>query len=111
MWIPPVVIPPVASLAKSFEDDRKAEPVGSSTRLENDLSASPRREAPLSRHGGRPPPQAEPAPVAPQTEAPQARAERRRTERRSETHPVLLDTRSKKARRKASGNGQIDIKV
>lgn len=111
MWIPSEVIPPVANRRKGLEDDRKAEPVGSSARLENDLSASPRRQAAPSGHEGARPQQATSTPVAPQLEAPQARVERRQTERRSENRPVLLDTRSKTARRQASAKGRIDIKV
>ncbi len=37
--------------------------------------------------------------------------ERRQAERRVEKRPVLLDTRSKKARRQGTASGRINIKV
>ncbi len=111
MRIPAEAIPPVSTLSKELEGDRKAEPVGSSARLESELSASPQDETrPFAKPEQRRPP-APPQTVAPQQENPPLPVERRQAERRSENRPVLLDTRSNRGRRRASGEVRINIKV
>lgn len=111
MRIPSEAIPPVANLSRASDSGLKAEPVEASARLANDLAASPQgRPSASGEQSARRQPAAAAPPLQPTTEAPPA-GERRRAERRSEKRAVLLDTRSKKGRRTASGEGRISIKV
>lgn len=89
MQIPPEAIPPAVSPRKEPAGERKVEAVASATRLADALSAPPKD----------------------QTLAFIETAERRRAERRVENRPVLLDTRSRRGRREASGEVQFSLKV
>lgn len=114
MRIPSEAIPPVANLSRASDSGLKAEPVEASARLANDLAASPQgRPSASGEQSARRQPAAAAPPLQPTTEAPETppAGERRRAERRSEKRAVLLDTRSKKGRRTASGEGRISIKV
>lgn len=111
MRIPSEAIPPVGNLSKEPEGERKAAPVGNSTRLANELAASPQdRPLPFGEKKGAAPP-APPIAVAPDQASQPLAVERRQGERRSENRPVLLDTRSKRGRRQNPGEGGINIKV
>ncbi len=111
MRIPAEAIPPLANLGKELESKHKAEPVGSSARLANELSAAPHDQAPPSaerEQRGQPAAQES---VDPRQESEALPIERRQTERRSENRPVLLDTRSNRGRRRSAGELRINIKV
>ncbi|WP_300452131.1 hypothetical protein [Accumulibacter sp.] len=111
MRIPSEAIPPVTNLTRANENGLKAEPVEASARLANDLTASPQgRPSASGEQTPRRPAVPAAAPLQAATGTPLA-GERRRAERRSEKRAVLLDTRSKKGRRTASGEGRISIKV
>ncbi len=111
MRIPAEAIPPVANLGKEFASNRKAEPVGSPARLANELSAAPQDQAlPSAAQEQRGQPKAQGS-VDPRQENQAVAVERRQAERRSEIRPVMLDTRSNRGRRRASGDVRINIKV
>lgn len=110
MRIPAEVIPPVANLGKEIEGERKIEPVGSAAGLPEEVSASPHGQAPpFAERGKRR--QTAATPVIHQQQEPPPGVERRQSERRSEIRPVLLDTRTQRGRRQASGDQHINIKV
>jgi len=111
MRIPAEAIPPVTNLNKDLDVGRKAEPVGASGRVGNELSASAQGEPALpGDQPARRPPRPPAGPLAPPQSTP-VTGERRQAERRSEKRPVLLDTRSRKGRRQTPGEGGINIKV
>ena len=105
------LIPPLVNVAKERGSERKSEPVGSSNPLENDLSTSPQSYSPALRRDAATSPPANENALAPVEENKAVPVERRKSERRSENRPVLLDTRSRTGRRRASGDVRIDIKV
>jgi len=110
MRIPAEVIPPVANLNKEIEGERKTEPVGGAAGLPDEVSASPDGQAPpFAERGKRR--QAATSPVVHQQQEPTPQVDRRQAERRSENRPVLLDTRTQRGRRQASGDLRINIKV
>ena len=84
--------------------------MGASARLADELSASPQGQ-PLHPAMGPPRPRQVTPPAPPPVPQAPPPAERRRAERRSEQQPVLLDTRSRKGRRQASGEVGINIEV
>ncbi len=111
MRIPAEVVPPVANIGKEPDEVNKPEPVTGAKGIDNELStALPRQPWPAPEE---PRPAQREAPASTPTEAtdPPALVERRQKERRSEKRPVLLDTRSKRGRRKAGGDVKINIKV
>ncbi|HRD93105.1 hypothetical protein [Accumulibacter sp.] len=112
MRIPAEVVPLVSNVGKPETDEvRKTEPVSSSAMVGSELSAARREPSPpFSDHQPRQPPPTT-APAAPQPANQPLAVERRQAERRSEKRPVLLDTRSQRGRRKASGDVKISIKV
>jgi len=111
MRIPAEAIPPAANLSKDLENTRKAEPVARTARLANEISASPQEPAQFfaGREQRRQPVAQENAIARHESQA--LPVERRQSERRSENRPVLLDTRSNRGRRRASGEIRISIKV
>ncbi len=110
MRIPAEVIPPVANRSKEIEGERKTEPVGGAAGLPDEVSASPHGQPPpLAERGKRR--QAATAPVIIQQQEAPPQVERRQAERRSENRPILLDTRTQRGRRQASGDQRINIKV
>lgn len=110
MRIPAEVIPPVANLNKEIVGERKTEPVGGAAGLPDEVSASPDGQAPpFAERGKRR--QAATSPVVHQQQEPPPQVDRRQAERRSENRPVLLDTRTQRGRRQASGDQRINIKV
>jgi hypothetical protein len=111
MRIPAEVIPPVAILSKEIEGERKAEPVGNAAGLPDEVSASPQGQAPPFAERGKRRQATSPAPVIRQQQEPPPEIERRQAERRSESRPVLLDTRTQRGRRQASGDKRINIEV
>lgn len=111
MRIPAEVVPPVANIGRESDEVSKPEPVSSATGIGNDLSTA-LQEQPLPAREQRQREQSEAPERAPaQAANPPGAVERRQKERRSEQRPVLLDTRSKRGRRKAGGDGKINIKV
>lgn len=109
MRIPAEVVPLVSNVGKPETDEvRKTEPVSSSAMVGSELSAARREQSPPFSDHQQPPTT---APAAPQPANQPLAVERRQAERRSEKRPVLLDTRSQRGRRKASGDVKISIKV
>lgn len=114
MRIPAEIIPPIGTQSKEPDNTKKAEPVGNAAELATGFPESaPDDQSPLDKQEAVTPPAAVPArttdgSVAGSQAIP---VERRQAERRSENRPVLLDTRSKRGRRLASGDVHINIKV
>jgi len=111
MRIPAEVVPPVANIGREPDDVSKPQPVSGAKGIDNELStALPKRPWPAPEEPRR---EQRDAPESTPTEAtnPPPAVERRQQERRSEKRPVLLDTRSKRGRRKAGGDVKINIKV
>ena len=106
MRIPSELLPPIGNLGN--EADRKPEPVESAARLADELAASPQGQPPPSKKGGRP---ESPKAVGPDDESKPEPVERRHADRRSKDQPILLDTRTNRGRRRASGEAHINIKV
>ncbi|MEF8697844.1 MAG: hypothetical protein V5B32_10320 [Candidatus Accumulibacter sp. UW26] len=113
MRIPAEVIPPLAGPIREPDVERRAEPVGSSARLADDVTASPQGQPPPFRaREARPQLAASPAPAPVDQDSDQAApVDRRKTERRRENQSVLLDTRSSRGRRKTAGEVPLNIKV
>ncbi len=111
MRIPAEAIPPVANLGKELEGNRKAEPVGSSARLANELSTAPHDQAPPSAKQEQRRQPAGEGTLDPRQASEALHVERRQAERRSENRPVMLDTRSNRGRRRSAGELRINIKV
>ncbi|WP_291995448.1 hypothetical protein [Candidatus Accumulibacter sp. ACC003] len=112
MRIPAEVVPLVSNVGKPETDEvRKTEPVTSSNRVGDELSAAAHDQSlPVTER--QPRPQHETAtPDVPEPAGQTVAIERRQVERRSEKLPVLLDTRSQRGRRKAGDDVKINIKV
>jgi len=109
MRIPAEVVPPVTNLGKENDEVRRPEPVTIAASISNDLSTALPDQAPAERDQRRRQ-QREPAAVADGKQQPGG-IERRQNDRRVKKQAVLLDTRSKRGRRQASGDAKINIKV
>lgn len=111
MRIPAEVVPLVSNVGKPETDEvRKAEPVTSSNRVGDELSAAAHDQS-LPATERQPRRQETATPDLPEPAGQAVAIERRQVERRAEKLPVLLDTRSQRGRRKAGDDVKINIKV